>query len=87
MHEFVEEIAVLNRWLGHDIPADPRAAVPSVSAFRFRDTAVFQVDAPDCWGRMFLVRGDRVRDFVPSEVSIDQAYGELDRAGELPAVA
>ena len=87
MHEFVDEVAVLNRWLGRDVPSDPPDVVPIWSGFRFRDAAVFQLEVPQCWGRMYLVRGDRVCEFVPSEVSIDRAYLQLDEDGARPAVA
>ena len=87
MHDFVDEIAVLDRWLGRDILSAPRGVVPVWSAFRFRDAVVFQLDLPECRGCMYLVRGAQVRQFEPSEVSIDQAYLRLGQDGALPAVA
>jgi hypothetical protein len=85
VHEFVDEIAALNRWLGRDILADVRGVVPTWTGFRFRDAAVFQLDAPENWGRMYLVRGGSVREFALSQVSIDQAYLQLDQGDALPA--
>ena len=87
MHEFVDEIAVLSRWLGRDVLAPPRGVVPGWSGFRFRDAVVFQLDVPECRGCMYLVRGAEVCEFALSEVSIDQAYLQLGQDGALPAVA
>ena len=85
MHELVDEVAVLNRWLGRDTSADPVGGLPAWSGFRFRDAVVIQLDAPQCWGRMYLVRGESVREFVPSQDSIDQAYLRLDQE-DVPVV-
>lgn len=87
MHDFVDEMAVLSQWLGRDVSVDPRGVIPACTGFRFRDAVVFQVDAPGCWGRMYLVRGAHVGEFVPSLVSIDQAYEQLVADDALPAVA
>jgi hypothetical protein len=87
MREFVDEAAVLSRWLGRDITADFGGVVPVWSAFRFRDAAVFQPDASECPGRMYLVRGESVHEFVLSQVTIDEAYLQLSGGGVLPAVA
>ena len=87
MHELVDEVAVLNRWLGRVSTTDAPGELPDWSGFRFRDAVVIQLDAPDCWGRMYLVRGDAVREFVLSQDSIDQAYLRLVQDDELPVVA
>ena len=87
MREFIEEVAVLSRWLGRDIAADPGGVVPAWHAFRFRDAAVFEADAADGARRMYLVRGESVREFVRSEMTIDQAYVQLNEGDPLPAVA
>lgn len=89
MHEFVEEVAVLSRWLGRDLAPDLIGVVPVWHAFRFRDAAVFGSDAAGSAGAMYLVRRAAVREFVPSQTTIDDAYAELDRGGQLriPAVA
>ena len=89
MREFADELVVLSRWLGREVAGDPGAeptgALPVWSAFRFRDAAVFQVEEPDREQRMYLVRGDAVRDFVVSQVPIDQVYADL--GDPLPAAA
>lgn len=87
MQEFAEDIAVLSRWLGRDVMDVRRGVVPGASAFRFRDAVVFELDVPECWGCMYLVRGDRVLAFKLDEVPIDQAYRELDEDAALTAVA
>jgi len=89
VREFADELVVLSRWLGRevarDLTAGPTGALPVWSAFRFRDAAVFQLEEPDREQRMYLVRGDAVRDFVVSQVPIDRVYAEL--GGPLPAAA
>lgn len=87
MHGFVDEVAVLSRWLGRDIAADPTGAVPVWTAFRFRDAVVFQHDDPACGDRMYLVRDASVGEFVPSRMSIDDAYVQLGHSGPLPTAA
>ena len=86
MREFAEELTVLSRWLGRDVGGALSSGltgfVPVGSAFRFRDAAVFQLDERE---RTYLVRGDAVREFVVSQVAIDQVYAEL--AGPHPAAA
>jgi hypothetical protein len=84
--EFVDEITVLSGRLGRDVAADLSGVVPLWNAFRFRDAVVFVAEGPESAGRMYLVRGQTVREFPLSQVSIDQAYALLDVA-ELPAVA
>jgi hypothetical protein len=87
MGEFVDEVTVLSRWLGRDVVPDLGGVVPLWSAFRFRDAMVFASDVADGASRMYLVRGDQVHEFVPSQVSIDEAYSRLDGGGALPAAA
>ena len=90
MREFADEMAVLSGWLGRDLggdlAADPAGGVPVWTAFRFREAVVFQPDEPDRPQRMFLVRGDAVREFVVSQGTIDEVYAELV-GGPLPAAA
>lgn len=87
MREFVDEITVLSRWLGRDVAADLGGIVPVWNAFRFRDAAVFAVDVAEYAGRMYLVRGESVREFVLSEATIDEIYARLNEGDALPAVA
>ena len=87
MGEFLDEITVLSRWLGRDIAADLGGVVPVWNVFRFRDATVFVPDASEGAGRMWLVRGHAVREFVPSEATIDDAYAQLGAGEALPAVA
>ncbi|CCG04512.1 hypothetical protein [Blastococcus saxobsidens] len=87
MREFVDEVAVLSRWLGRDVAADLGGVVPLWNAFRFRDAAVFDADLSECAGRRYLVRGESVREFVLSQTTIDEAYSDLHRGDALPAVA
>jgi hypothetical protein len=84
VREFDDEMAVLSGWLGRDLTAEQAGGLPLWSAFRFRDAAVFQRDEPD--QRMYLVRGDAVREFAVSQATIDAVYAELV-AGSLPAAA
>ena len=87
MGEFVDEITVLSRWLGRDVAADLGGVVPVWNVFRFRDATVFVPDVSDGAGRMYLVRGQAVREFVLSEATIDDAYAQLSEGEALPAVA
>ena len=87
MREFVDEVAVLSRWLGRDVAADLGGVVPVWNAFRFRDATVFEAELSACAGRIYLVRGTSVRELVLSQVTIDQAYLELAESDALPAVA
>ena len=87
MREFVDEVAVLSRWLGRDVAADLGGVVPTWGAFRFRDATVFDADLSECAGRRYLVRGQSVREFVLSQTTIDQAYSDLGQGEALPAVA
>ena len=87
MHGFVDEVAILSRWLGQDITAELTGTVPVWTAFRFRDAAVFEHDDPGSGGRMYLVRGESVCEFVPSRRSIDDAYVQLGHGGPLPTAA
>jgi hypothetical protein len=87
VREFVDEAAVLSRWLGRDIAAESAGVVPAWSVFRFRDAAVFVPDGSESAGRMYLVCGEAVQEFVLSQVTIDQAYVQLLGGGALPAVA
>jgi hypothetical protein len=87
VREFVDEVAVLSRWLGRDVAADLGGVVPLWSAFRFRDAAVFDADLSQCAGRRYLVRGESVQEFMLSHTTIDEAYGELRQGDALPAVA
>ena len=87
VREFVDEVAVLSRWLGRDVAADLGGVVPLWSAFRFRDAAVFDADLSECAGRRYLVRGEFVREFLLSQTTIDQAYSDLRPGDTLPAVA
>lgn len=91
MREFVDEVAVLTRWLGRDVAAELSGAVPLWSVFRFRDAAVFAPDASECADLMsadlmYLVRGGTVREFTRSQVTIDEAYAALGAAPAHPAV-
>jgi hypothetical protein len=87
MREFVDEVAVLSRWLGRDVGVDLGGAVPSWHAFRFRDAAVFEAEVSECARRVFLVRGQSVGEFVLSQTTIDEAYRKLVEGDALPAVA
>jgi len=87
MGEFLDEITVLSRWLGRDVAADLSGAVPVWNVFRFRDATVFVPDVSEGAGCMYLVRGRAVREFVPSEATIDDAYAQLGAGEALPAVA
>jgi hypothetical protein len=87
VHDFVDEIAVMSRWLGRDIGGSRGEVVPVWNAFRFRDAAVFNEDAPESAGRMYLVRGGSVFEFVRSRTSIDEAYARLSTEDALPAMA
>jgi hypothetical protein len=87
VREFVDEVAVLSRWLGRDVAADLGGVVPVWNVFRFRDAAVFGADASECAGRVYLVRGESVREFVLSQMTIDEAYTRLGEDDALPAVA
>jgi hypothetical protein len=87
VREFADEVVVLSRWLGRDITADLGGVVPVWSAFRFRDAAVFEPEASGGAGRMYLVRGESVREFLLSRVTIDEAYARLSESDPLPAVA
>ncbi|MGY1603870.1 hypothetical protein [Geodermatophilus sp. SYSU D00815] len=84
MGEFVDEVTVLSRWLGRDLTAELSGVVPLWHAFRFRDAAVFEPDAGD---RLYLVRGQAVRELVVSRGTIDDAYADLTATGDLRAVA
>jgi hypothetical protein len=84
--EFDDEVTVLSRWLGRDVVPDLGGVVPVWNAFRFRDATVFASEGPDGSSRMYLVRGEQVHEFVPSQVAIDVAYAHLD-GGALPAAA
>ena len=87
MYEFVDEARVLSRRIGRDVSRASTGAVPLWNVFRFRDAVAFVPDDAESSGRMYLVRGESVREFVVSERSIDQAYAELDAIGSLSAVA
>lgn len=87
MREFVDEVAVLSRWLRRDVAADLGGVVPIWNAFRFRDATVFAADLSDFAGRIYLVRGECVREVVLSQETIDQAYRQLTESGALPAAA
>ena len=87
MGDFADEMSVLSRWLGRDVAGDQDAVVPVWTAFRFRDAAVFELDRPDGSQRMYLVRGNAVREFPVSQVTIDAVYAELRAGGPLPAAA
>ena len=87
MRDFVDEVAVLSRWLGRDVAADFCGVIPSWHAFRFRDAAVFEAEVSGCARRVFLVRGQSVGEFVPSQTTIDEAYRQLAECDTLPAVA
>jgi hypothetical protein len=85
--EFVDEVDVLGRWLGRDIGAELGGVIPGWHAFRFRDATVFVPDVSEGAGRMYLVRGTTVREFVLSQGTIDEAYARLSGRDALPAVA
>ena len=87
MHDFVDELVVLGRWLGRDLTAEQTGVVPAWTAFRFRGTAVLALDGDENAGRMYLVRGTAVRAFLVDEESIDEAYAALCSLDPLPAVA
>ena len=87
MGEFEDEVTVLSRWLGRDVVPDLDGVVPLWNAFRFRDATVFAADVADGACRMYLVRGEQVHEFVPSHVSIDEAYARLAGEGGLAAAA
>jgi hypothetical protein len=85
--EFNDEVTVLSRWLGRDVVADLEGVVPIWNAFRFRDATVFASEVSDGAARMYLVRGELVHDFVPSQVTIDEAYAQLTVEDALAAAA
>jgi hypothetical protein len=85
VREFAEEASVLSRWLGRDVAEGLGGVIPVWTAFRFRDAAVFEPDGSE--GRMYLVRGETVREFAVSETSIDAAYAQLTEVHALPDVA
>lgn len=87
MRGFDDEVAVFSRWLGRDVAPELTGVVPVWGAFRFRDAAVFETDLPECAGRMYLVRGESVSEFVLSRMTIDEAYERLNPSGSLPAAA
>ena len=87
MREFVDEMAVLSGWLGRDVAGDLSGVFPAWTVFRFRDAVAFESEVSDGAPRMYLVRGDAVREFVVSQVSIDEAYAELSDGAPLPAAA
>lgn len=87
MTEFADEVAVLSRWLGQDVAPGLAGVTPSWNAFRFRDATVFAVESPELGRRMYLVRGQDVRELVVSQSTIDEAYALLDGGVALPAVA
>ena len=87
VREFVNEVAVLSRWLGRDVAADLGGVVPVWHAYRFRDATAFEPDQSECARRMYLVRGDSVEEFVLSQTTIDEAYRRLVDGDALPAVA
>lgn len=87
MREFVDEVAVLSRWLGRDIAADLSGVVPVWHAYRFRDAAVFEADQTECARRIYLVRGEAMEEFVLSQMTIDEVYRKLVVGDALPAVA
>jgi hypothetical protein len=87
VHEFVDEVRVLSRWVGRDVSGALSGTVPGWNVFRFRDAVVFAPDDAESSGRTYLVRGEIVGEFVVSQQSIDQAYADLDGHGDLPAVA
>lgn len=87
MGEFDDDVTVLSRWLGRDVVQDLGGVVPRWNAFRFRDATVFAPDDSDGASSMYLVRGDQVHPFVPSQVSIDEAYACLDGGGALTPAA
>lgn len=87
MREFVNEVGVLSRWLHRDVAAELVGVVPLWSAFRFRDATVFAGDLSECAGRVYLVRGESVREVVLSQTTIDEAYLLLGEEDTLPAVA
>ena len=87
MHDFVDELAVLGRFLGRDLTRGQTGVVPAWTAFRFRETTVLALDGDEHAGRMYLVRGDAVRAFFVDEESIDEAYAALCSLDPLPAVA
>ncbi|SET18676.1 hypothetical protein [Geodermatophilus poikilotrophus] len=87
MREFIDEVAVLSRWLGRDVATDLDAVVPDWNVFRFHDAVVFEPDVSECVDCMYLVCGESVREFSPSRVTIDEAYAELVDGRALPAVA
>ena len=87
MHDFVDEMTVLSRRLGRDVAGDQAGAFPTWTAFRFRDAAVFEFELPDGAQRMYLVRGDAVREFLVSQVTIDEVYADLDPDAPLPSAA
>lgn len=87
MREFVDEVAVLSRWLGRDVAADLGGVVPAWHAYRFRDATVFEADMSECAPGIYLVRGESVSELVLSQMTIDDAYSGLIDGKELPAVA
>jgi len=87
VRDFDDEVGVLSRWLGRDIASALSGAVPEWTAFRFRDATAFEPEASDGADRMYLVRGQFVREFVVSQTSIDEAYAQLTADGPVPAIA
>jgi hypothetical protein len=87
MHEFVDEMTVLSRWLGRDVAHHVESAVPVWTAFRFRDAVVFEADVAGSANRMYLVRGHNVREFLVSQVPIDEVYADLNPDELLRAAA
>jgi hypothetical protein len=87
VREFVNEVGVLSRWLGRDVAAELGGVVPVWNAFRFRDATVFAGELSELAGRIYLVRGESVREVVLSRTTIDEAYRRLGEDDTLPAVA
>ena len=87
MREFVDEVAVLSRWLGRDVAADLGGVVPVWNAFRFRDATAFEAELSACAGRIYLVRGESVREFVLSQATIDEVYRTLGESNAAPVAA
>jgi hypothetical protein len=87
VHDFVDELTVLGRWLGRDLTQGQTGVLPAWTAFRFRGTAVLALDVDENAGRMYLVRGTAVRAFLVDEESIDEAYAALRSLDPFPAVA
>jgi hypothetical protein len=85
--DFVDQMTVLSRWLDRDVTIDLAGVVPVWAAFRFRDATVFESDTPDGTQVRYLVRGDAVREFVMSQVTIDEVYAGLTSEDPLPTAA